>query len=288
MTELPKSREIMRDRSLWPKIAETLHWETETLKITRPYQRWMEEHSHTHSYTEICLCFVGEHFYGVNGKAVKLSPGSAILIPRQVLHDSRYSEHHQPCVDFWIHLLPHGHVTMNFVEHRPGTTPVSTSVAFRDSHFPEDFQRVFSLLDGEEKPSSQTTSFLFYLLHDVLEKLRQGEITDVAPDENSIIANMKEHITKNLADRLPLEELARVAGYSPFHFHRVFTKAEKITPRHFIETHRVKLACKRLETGQSITSAAFDAGFTSCSQFNRVFKKHMKESPTQWIKRRKP
>ncbi len=31
-----------------------------------------------------------------------------------------------------------------------------------------------------------------------------------------------DHITRNLAEPLPLEEVARVACFSPFHFHRIF------------------------------------------------------------------
>lgn len=287
MAGLPKVSELMRDREFWPGIADALHWERETLKTGRPYKLWMGEHSHLHSYTEIVLCIVGEHFYGVGGKPIKLSPGSAVLIPKQVLHDSWYSEHHEPCVDFWAHLLPHGHVGLNFIEHRPGATLSVTSVQVKDADFLADCQRACALLETKERSSRRTASFLFYLLHSLLEKLSEGTIAKTAADENAVIEHIKKHIAENLADRLPLDELARVAGYSPFHFHRIFTGVEKVTPRNFIETRRVSLACKLIEDGQTITSAALDAGFSTCSQFDRVFKKHMMTSPLHWIRGRK-
>ena len=65
----------------------------------------------------------------------------------------------------------------------------------------------------------------------------------------------------------------RVAGFSPFHFHREFRRVEKNITREFIETERLKLACKLLERGRSVTSAAIDSGFPTCSHFNRTFEK---------------
>ncbi len=77
----------------------------------------------------------------------------------------------------------------------------------------------------------------------------------------------------------PGSALSTFTGYFPV--------LPAVTPRDFIETKRIQHACKLLNEGKQVTSAAFDSGFTTCSQFDRVFKKHLKVSPSMWLKRKR-
>jgi len=286
MCKLPKVASLIKNAAFWESLSHALHWETETTRMTRPYRQWQCENSHFHSYTELMLCVAGTHIYGVHGKAVSLSPGSLLLLPKQIPHDNWYSEHHAECVDLWLHLLPHGHVSMNFVEHAPGVKLDGKRMVVKDEDFLMDFQKACILLDRENMPSLKTQSFLFYLMLVIFEKFAQGAIAESLSDENLIIKHIKKYILENLSDHLSLDELARVAGYSPFHFHRIFTKSEKMTPRNFIEKNRIQLSCKLLEQGYSVTAAAFESGFSTSSQLAHIFKKHLQISPGQWIKQK--
>lgn len=65
----------------------------------------------------------------------------------------------------------------------------------------------------------------------------------------------------------PLAELARAAGFSPFHFHRIFKAIVGVTPKGYAVAHRQKRVRETLKTSTSVTAALYDAGFNSSGRF---------------------
>jgi AraC family transcriptional regulator of adaptative response/methylated-DNA-[protein]-cysteine methyltransferase len=64
-----------------------------------------------------------------------------------------------------------------------------------------------------------------------------------------------------------LDTLARAAGMSRFHFHRVFKAVTGITPRAYAAAHRAARLRQRLPGSGSVTAAMYDAGFNSSARF---------------------
>jgi len=64
-----------------------------------------------------------------------------------------------------------------------------------------------------------------------------------------------------------LEELARAAGMSRFHFHRVFKSVTGLTPRGFVTARRRERVGAALAGGGRVTQAIFDAGYASSGRF---------------------
>jgi len=64
-----------------------------------------------------------------------------------------------------------------------------------------------------------------------------------------------------------LADLARDAGLSPFHFHRVFKSLAGLTPRAYAAGHRGQRVRDRLRQSGSVTEAIYDVGFGSNSRF---------------------
>lgn len=72
---------------------------------------------------------------------------------------------------------------------------------------------------------------------------------------------------------ITLENLAKLVGYSTFHFSRIFKKYSNTTFINFLNRQKVKAAeLLLLESGSSITDIAMKVGFSSLTTFNRVFK----------------
>ena len=71
------------------------------------------------------------------------------------------------------------------------------------------------------------------------------------------------------AEEIPtLEQLAREAGMSPFHFHRVFKAVTGLTPKAYATAHRAKRVRQELlRSDASVTAAIYDAGFNSSGRF---------------------
>ena len=64
-----------------------------------------------------------------------------------------------------------------------------------------------------------------------------------------------------------LEELARDAGISRYHFHRIFKSVTGCTPKAYASAHRADRVRETLRDSSTITEAIHDAGFNSHSRF---------------------
>lgn len=97
---------------------------------------------------------------------------------------------------------------------------------------------------------------------------------------NLVINYIRDHLT----DDLSLDTLARVACFSPFHFHRIFTTITGETVNQCVNRLRLERAAALLKASPrlSITEAAFACGFTSASSFARAFKKHFGLTARAW------
>jgi len=92
------------------------------------------------------------------------------------------------------------------------------------------------------------------------------------------------YVRENLDADLSLETLARVAGFSPFHFHRVFKAITDETINALIVRLRLERAAALLRATPhlSITDAAFASGFNAVATFSRAVKKQYGLPASQW------
>lgn len=92
------------------------------------------------------------------------------------------------------------------------------------------------------------------------------------------------HIRHHLADDLSLESLAAIAGFSPYHFHRIFMALTGETLNQCTTRLRLDRAAALLKTDPTrpILDIALETGFSSASVFTRTFKKHFGFPPRQW------
>ena len=93
-----------------------------------------------------------------------------------------------------------------------------------------------------------------------------------------------DHIRGHLEEALTLAELARVAAFSPFHFHRVFSALTGETLFAYIQRQRIEKAAGVLAAGvePTILEVALDHGFSSAATFARAFRAHFGMSATEW------
>jgi AraC family transcriptional regulator len=92
------------------------------------------------------------------------------------------------------------------------------------------------------------------------------------------------HIRSCLLEDLSLKALADVAGFSPFHFHRIFKSITGETVNALTTRLRLERAVMLLKTTPdlSITEAALECGFNSVSTFSRAFKKQYGRTARSW------
>lgn len=95
------------------------------------------------------------------------------------------------------------------------------------------------------------------------------------------------YIDAHLEDPLDLATLAKVARFSPFHFHRLFAAWMGETLGDYIRRRRVEVAARRLATQPQVRvlNIALSVGFSSGEAFTRAFNGRFGCSPTVWRQR---
>jgi AraC family transcriptional regulator len=106
----------------------------------------------------------------------------------------------------------------------------------------------------------------------------------------SRINRVMDHIERHLADPLNLEELAGVANFSKFHFHRIFSALAGETLNDFIRRIRLERAAVLLadDPAKPVIVVALDCGFSSPAAFARAFRERFGMSASEWRKRGHP
>lgn len=93
------------------------------------------------------------------------------------------------------------------------------------------------------------------------------------------------YISKHCVENLTLEAVAEHAGFSKYHFARLFKKFVNATFHEYLTTSRILRAKKLLvDSSVSITEVAMRSGFNSLATFNRIFKHEMGCTPSAYRK----
>ena len=102
----------------------------------------------------------------------------------------------------------------------------------------------------------------------------------------SRINRVIDYIESNLCETLQLDDLARVATFSTYHFHRIFRAITGEALYGFIQRLRLERAAGQLAANpaKTITAIAFDCGFGSSASFSRAFREYFSTSPSHWRK----
>lgn len=92
-------------------------------------------------------------------------------------------------------------------------------------------------------------------------------------------------IDRHLDRRITVDELAKEAAFSAFHFHRLFAALQGETIGAYIARRRVETAALRLlaQPRLPIIEVAFEVGFGSPEAFSRAFKQRFGASPRIWL-----
>src|SRR5208282_188541 len=94
-----------------------------------------------------------------------------------------------------------------------------------------------------------------------------------------------DYLRENLHRRVKLGELAHVACFSEFHFHRIFGAVSGETLNNFTNRLRLEKAARLLRySDQHLTDIALECGFSSSATFSRAFRSGYDTSPSQFRK----
>ncbi len=92
----------------------------------------------------------------------------------------------------------------------------------------------------------------------------------------------REFMDLHFLSPLTIEQIAREAAMSEFHFFRLFKRTFAISPLQYLLKKRLEQACILLKKGMPVTLVAMECGFGDLFSFSRTFKKHFGKAPSQY------
>lgn len=102
-------------------------------------------------------------------------------------------------------------------------------------------------------------------------------------DEPPMITRAKSFMGEHQAEPISLDQIARTLNVSTFYFCKMFKKATGLTFTNYLARTRVERAKNLLlNPNVRVSEVAYDCGFISLTHFNRVFKKVVGKSPTEY------
>jgi AraC family transcriptional regulator len=104
---------------------------------------------------------------------------------------------------------------------------------------------------------------------------------------SDFLAEVLAYIEAHRFEPMTVAELASVAGFSPYHFSRLFTARFGESVMSYVRTCRLQAAALRLtgDTPPSLIDLAFECGFESQEAFTRAFRQRYGVPPGQFQRR---
>jgi len=248
--------------------------------------------THWHTAMEIIMPIENTYAVGMNQMAYSLKVGDILIIPPGELH-ALYA----PSTGSRIVMLFDASVLGN-VKGFSGILPVlmQPRIISKDTA-PEiyDKQRelLFRIRDEYEGNSPLREAAIYALIIEMFVNIgrnhmdaetlfpmvRQGKQKEYIEKFNTIF----DYIDQNYTEDLSLDTVAHVAGFSKFHFSRLFKQFTDMSFYDYLNQRRVRAAENLLlDPDIPITEIAMRSGFSSISTFNRVFKSFKKCTPSEF------
>ncbi len=141
-------------------------------------------------------------------------------------------------------------------------------------------QAVAGKIDSAYKLSAITYSFLMQLFDN------SRFLTDNAGAKPKWLIDVQNYCIKNISSDVTIDDLAKLANYSRYHFMRQFAAWEGKSPYKYLIELRVKFAMQLLQTTNlSIKEIAERCGFCNIGYFSTIFKEYYSTAPGSFRKR---
>ncbi len=102
----------------------------------------------------------------------------------------------------------------------------------------------------------------------------------IAIQQLLLLQQVIDYIEEHIKEDLKPGELAKIVGYSPYHFYRLFHKQIGYTVMDYVLKRKLQYALYELAKGEKIIQIALDYGFETHSGFTKAFKRCFGSPPS--------
>ena len=249
---------------------------------------------HFHTFYELCILLCPEATHFLRGKPYELKTFDILGIPPNVLHMTQYPEG-EPCKRLIVRFnlppevsgLGREYEELLSIFHQE--VPIFRFAPDMRSRIYRKLNDIFLLAQKTDPMRNLTIhqKFIEFLMLLYLNRERNeyANEEDLSSTEKKIYA-IASYIHAHYAEPISLELLEQRFYISGCYLSHQFKNITGFTLTDYIQMTRVRNVQSLLINSRTpITDAALSCGFTSFSQFNRVFQKHIGMAPSQYRKR---
>ncbi len=247
-----------------------------TKKYLNPEKHNLVEGTHIHNCVELLVLCRGEMSFLVGNRIYPLREGGAILSHSNELHVAIFESvgiYEYFCV--WVEAdecSPFLSFLKNLKEN---------PLVFDSKTWEEMYPLLLSTGNKKTDPLKRAADFLQLLV-----LFRNCQLKTVPEHEiPPLLQKILDDIHENFAEINHVNDIVERHFISPATLNRWFRKYIRISPREFIEAEKLAQAARILATGESVTEACLQAGFSDCSHFIALFKKRFGETPRKYKQR---
>lgn len=234
----------------------------------------MVGHQHAHAHAELLFVLRGNTQEGISGVVHGLRPRTVCFFPPMLAHDDGYRGQ-APLRHLWVSVLADHYVARVIERGRERTyrqvrsellTPQEAGV----------LPGVF-LASSEDSPAARNRllAAAAVLASSLVARGRQaGAGGDAGLLQHDVVQAICRHIERTAGAGVNLAGLARIAGYSKFHFLRMFRRHTRRSLRQYVDDCRRRRVAELQREGHSQKAIAHALGFAHASAFSR-WKKRM-------------
>ncbi len=232
----------------------------------------------------------GQATLSIDGQQHAITPGRAYYISGFHIDWQRCA--HQMDV-YWVHFAPESLQLSHLLSKLPALHAWKPETDCFTSTVQYALQQLFDRNVASEHAGelcrraayqSEIQTLSQHLLSELFQTLQPGMDLETGAIYKRLRPSI-DYMNENLQSTLSLADIAAPSHLAPNYFHRLFTTTFGITPLDYFTRRRMEIARQRLLADNArVKDVAFQLGFKSEFYFSRVFKKHVKISPSQYRK----
>lgn len=232
---------------------------------------------HWHNYFEIEIVVSGEGTHIFNGTAYPVSRGDAYLLTPVDFHEIESSSSIELMnVSFDDERLPENIRSFLY------TADYSKIRRFEGDAYERLVMGAELLRREYESDALYVDQLLNYLLSRFLLHNERKNDCIATQEQLTGIKKAVAYIEMHFREKITLERLSAISGYSPTYFSELFRKFTGETYIERVTALRINYAKALLANGLSVSDVCFEAGFGSLSNFLTVFKTRCGMCPSQY------
>lgn len=242
-------------------------------RVDDVYRDWLHENSDSHSHRELLIPVKGRCLSALNGKIYDCEPGTFFLFGKGDVHPQGYPPKADGLEHFWVSFM--------------GADAVVRRVRVRRGRFRDIFQRS-CVIGGHEttrnvarcwdeiasgagdgtfnrlKMIAALAALLYYLLENVNTFMKSGS----EERQIKVVETVMKHIDRTAGKNVSLDQMARISGYSKYHFLRVFKLHSGLTAHEYVDKARLEKTRELEAAGSLKKEIAEELGFSCSAAFS--------------------